>query len=129
MSSRADDLLLRLQAQRTRAAAERAELQLLLDELRDASRPARELGAAAVRFYAAVADRRGWAGLPWVRTTLRLLRERPWLLSAGVSLLGRRRSRRWLVIGAAIVGAALFGRMLSARSGPRRREPDARPSP
>jgi hypothetical protein len=117
MSSGADDLRLRLQVQRTRGAAERAELRLMVDDMREAVRPARELGAAATRLYSAVAEQRGLKGLPWLRSTLRLVRERPWLLSAAVSLLGRRRSRRWLVVGAATLGAVLFGRMLANRGG------------
>jgi hypothetical protein len=112
-----------------RAAAERAALGQQLDQF-----GFRTQGIQGVARLAA--DGLGWARtaapLAAAGSTVRYLRERPWLLSSGVALatrLARSRTFRWIAA-AAVVGVAvwIFRRALTAGGEPEADTAEADPT-
>jgi hypothetical protein len=115
--TRADPQQLRLELLRMRASIERAELQAAVLDLRSATQPLRRaLGVVSGLARGDGAGRGGIASL--VGPLFALLRERPWLLSAIVTIAARRGARRWLMLGAVTAVVALLVRSMRAKAPP-----------
>lgn len=115
--ARIDPDALRLELLRTRAAIERAELRAAVLDLQSALAPVRSVIAfVSGRAPEGAARRRGFAAV--VLTVVGLLRDRPWLLSALVSVASRRSARRWLVLGAVAAIVAVAVRRVLAQPAP-----------
>ncbi len=120
--ARLDDRAIRLELLRTRAALDRAALHAAVAELRASTASVRAvIGLVAGRGNKGDAAGAGIGML--VRAVVGVLRERPWLLSAAATVVGRRGLRRWLVLGAVTVVIAVVVRRM-VTPGPAAPRPD-----
>lgn len=109
-----DPVKLRFELLRARAAVERAELRMNVRALDRGTRPLRNLIGGVFGAAHRLEGRRLGAA-SWLGTAVGFVRERPWVVSALMAVLARRRLRRWVMLAGIALAGALLARTLHAR--------------
>jgi hypothetical protein len=108
-----DPVKLRFELLRARAAVERAEMRMNMRALDRSTRPLRNLIGGVFGSAQRLEGRRPGAA-SWIANAVGFVRERPWLVSAAMAVLARRRLRRWVMLGGVALAGVWLARTLRA---------------